>query len=120
MDNLSHYAGRPVAFLFRYVRRRPLAHAAILVAVLSAVGCSVSTQYGVKFLVDSLAAGPASDRIWIAFMVLAWLVAADNLLWRLAGWISSHAFVGVSGDLRGELFRHLTGHAPSFFSERLG
>jgi ATP-binding cassette subfamily B protein len=119
MDNLSHYAGRPVAFLFRYVRRRPLAHAAILAAVLSAVGCSVSTQYGVKFLVDTLAAGPDSDRIWIAFMVLAWLVAADNLLWRLAGWISSHAFVGVSGDLRGELFRHLTGHAPSFFSERL-
>jgi len=119
MDNLSHYAGRPVAFLFRYVRRRPLAHAAILAAVLSAVGCSVSTQYGVKFLVDTLAAGPDSDRIWIAFMVLAWLIAADNLLWRLAGWISSHAFVGVSGDLRGELFRHLTGHAPSFFSERL-
>jgi ATP-binding cassette, subfamily B, bacterial len=24
----------------------------------------------------------------------------------------------VSGDLRGELFRHLTGHAPSYFAER--
>ena len=47
------------------------------------------------------------------------LVAADNLLWRLAGWISSHAFVGVTGDLRGELFRHLTGHAPSYFADRL-
>ena len=47
------------------------------------------------------------------------LIAADNLLWRLAGWIASHAFVGVTGDLRSELFRHLTGHAPSYFAERL-
>src|ERR1700731_1361849 len=100
MDNLSPYAGRPVAFLFRYVRRRPLAHAAILAAVLSAVACSVSTPYGVKFLVDTLAAGPDSYRIWICFMVLAWRVAADNLLCRLAGCFSSHAFASVSGDLR--------------------
>jgi ATP-binding cassette subfamily B protein len=119
MNNLSRFAGRPVAFLFRYVRRRPLAHAAILAAVLSAVACSVSTQYGVKFLVDTLAAGPDGHRVWIAFALLVSLVGADNLLWRIAGWISSHAFVGVSGDLRGELFRHLTGHAPSFFSDRL-
>ena len=47
------------------------------------------------------------------------LIAADNLLWRLAGWIASHAFVGVTGDLRSELFRHLTGHAPSYFAQRL-
>jgi ATP-binding cassette subfamily B protein len=119
MLSLCNYAGRPVAFLLRYVLRRPLAHSAILVAVLSAVGCSVSTQYAVKFLVDTLAAGRAHPGVWIAFAVLVSLVAADNLLWRLGGWISSHAFVGVSGDLRSELFRHLTGHAPSYFSERL-
>lgn len=119
MSSLSNYAGRPVAFLLRYVRRRPLAHAAILTAVLGAVGCSVTTQYAVKFLVDTLSAGRAHQGIWIAFAALVSLVAADNLLWRLAGWISSHAFVGVSGDLRGELFRHLTGHAPSYFADRL-
>jgi ATP-binding cassette subfamily B protein len=119
MLSLSNYAGRPVAFLLRYVQRRPLAHTAILLAVLGAVGCSVSTQYAVKFLVDTLDKGRAHPGIWTAFTVLVCLVAADNLLWRLGGWISSHAFVGVSGDLRGELFRHLTGHAPSYFSERL-
>lgn len=119
MLSLCNYAGRPVAFLLRYVRRRPLAHSAILLAVLSAVGCSVSTQYAVKFLVDTLDHGRLSPGIWTAFIVLVSLVAADNLLWRLGGWVSSHAFVGVSGDLRGELFRHLTGHAPSYFSERL-
>ena len=119
MLSLSNYAGRPVAFLLRYVQRRPLAHTAILLAVLGAVGCSVSTQYAVKFLVDTLDKGRTHPGIWTAFVGLVCLVAADNLLWRLGGWISSHAFVGVSGDLRGELFRHLTGHAPSYFSERL-
>ena len=119
MLSLCNYAGRPVAFLLRYVRRRPLAHTAILVAVLSAVGCSVSTQYAVKFLVYPLAAGRNHPGVWTAFIILVSLAAADNLLWRLGGWIASHAFVGVSGDLRGDLFRHLTGHAPSYFADRL-
>jgi ATP-binding cassette subfamily B protein len=119
MDRLTTYATRPVAFLLRYVRRSMLAHAAILAAVLGAVGCSVSTQYGVKFLVDTLSAGPGGDAVWLAFALLVSLIAADNLLWRLAGWVASHAFVSVTGDLRSELFRHLTGHAPSYFAQRL-
>ena len=44
MDRLSSYAKRPIAFLLRYVRRRPLSHAAILAAVIGAVACSVSSQ----------------------------------------------------------------------------
>ena len=119
MDTLSRYAGHPISFLFRYVRRRPWAHGAILLAVLCAVGSSVSSQYAVKFLVDMLSAGRGNPDVWLAFAILACLVASDNLLWRLAGWISSHAFVGVSGDLRGELFRYLTGHSPSYFADRL-
>ena len=70
MDRLSNYAKRPVAFLLRYVRRRKIAHAAILTAVISAVGCSVSSQYGVKFLVDTLSAGPHGAAVWLAFAVL--------------------------------------------------
>ncbi len=119
MDRLSTYAKRPTAFLLRYVRRRPWAHAAIVAAVVGAVGCSVSTQYGVKYLVDTLSAGPSGDTIWFAFGFLVALIAADNLLWRLAGWVSSHAFVSVTGDLRSELFRHLTGHSPAYFTHRL-
>jgi ATP-binding cassette subfamily B protein len=105
--------------LLRYVRRRPLSHAAILAAVIGAVACSVSSQYGVKFLVDTLSGRTSDGTIWLAFALLVSLIAADNLLWRLAGWITSYAFVGVTGDLRGELFRHLTGHAPNYFSQRL-
>jgi ATP-binding cassette subfamily B protein len=119
MDNSCDYAGHPIAFIVRYLRRRPWSHAAILTFVLAAVGCSVATQYAVKFLVDALAGQSQSDGVWIAFLVLISFIAADNLLWRLASWIASFSFVAVSGDLRRDLFRHLTGHAPSYFTDRL-
>jgi ATP-binding cassette, subfamily B, bacterial len=118
MDELCKYVNRPFAFIGRYVRRRPAAHLAILFAVVGAVGCSVATQYGVKFLIDTLAQGPKAI-LFAPFAVLAVLIAADNFLWRLACWIGSFTFVGVSGDLRRELFRHLTGHAANYFLDRL-
>ena len=79
----------------------------------------MATQYGVKFLIDTLAQGPKAANIVAPFAVLAILISADNLLWRLACWIGSFTFVAVSGDLRRELFRHLTGHAPNYFLSRL-
>jgi ATP-binding cassette, subfamily B, bacterial len=118
MADLVEYAGRPLAFIFRYVSRRPIAHAVILAAVLAAVACSVGTQYGVKFLVDALSHG-VTAAVWTAFIVLGSLIAADNLLWRVASWIANYAFVGVTGDLRRDLFRHLTGHSPGYFAARM-
>jgi ATP-binding cassette subfamily B protein len=117
-DDLSAYAAHPIAFILRYLRRRAASHGMILGAVLIAVGCSVATQYGVKLLVDTLARGPQADGIWPAFAVLVALIACDNLLWRAASWIASSAFTAVTGDLRRDLFRHLTGHAPSYFADR--
>jgi ATP-binding cassette, subfamily B, bacterial len=120
MDSLCRFTHKPFAFVAHYVRRRALAHAVILLAVLAAVGCSVGAQYGVKFIVDTLshAADMATDA-WLAFAFLASLIIADNLLWRIASWIASYAFVRVTGDMRRDLFRHLTGHAPSYFNDRL-
>jgi ATP-binding cassette, subfamily B, bacterial len=118
MADLCSYASRPLPFIFRYLRLRPLAHGAILVAVLGAVTCSVCTQYGVKFLVDTLSRGATAD-VWTAFFLLGALIAADNLLWRLASWIANFTFVAVTGDLRRDLFRHLIGHSPSYFADRL-
>jgi ATP-binding cassette subfamily B protein len=123
MQDACWYSDRPLAFLARYVRRRPLTHAAIITAVVAAVGCSVGAQYGVKVLVDTLAGGPnvgnhASDA-WLGFVLLATLIAADNFLWRVASWIASYTFVAVTGDLRRDLFRHLTGHSPSYFADRM-
>jgi ATP-binding cassette, subfamily B, bacterial len=120
MDSLSGYAHRPFPFVLRYLRQRLASHVIILTAVVAAVACSVGTQYGVKNIVDSLSAGPAhSGGVWLAFIFLMSLIASDNLLWRIASWTASYTFVGVTGDLRRDIFRHLTGHAPSYFSDRL-
>ncbi|GLH81030.1 ABC transporter [Bradyrhizobium sp. SSBR45G] len=120
MDQLSGYAHRPFPFVMRYLRERPVAHLIILIAVIGAVACSVGTQYGVKALVDSLSAGPAhGGNVWAAFVLLMALIATDNILWRVASWIASFTFVRVTGDLRRDIFRHLTGHSPSYFGDRL-
>jgi ATP-binding cassette subfamily B protein len=120
LDSLSGYANRPLPFVLRYLRRRLASHVVIFSAVVAAVTCSVGTQYGVKYLVDGLSAGPArADSVWLAFVFLMSLIAADNSLWRIASWTASFTFVGVTGDLRRDIFRHLTGHAPSYFSDRL-
>ena len=94
LDDLCRFATRPLAFIARYLRQRSVSHAAIVTAVLAAVGCSVTTQYGVKTLVDALA-NPThgGNAVWIAFILLVSLIAADNLFWRVASWIASYAFV---------------------------
>jgi ATP-binding cassette subfamily B protein len=117
--DLTKYGARTVAFLGRYVRARAVSHAAVASAVLAAVACSVSTQYAVKRLVDALSAPAHGGSPWLALCVVLSFVAADNLLWRAAGLIASYTFVRVTGDIRADLFRHLTGHAPSYFAKRL-
>ena len=119
MNSLCALSHRPLAFFVGYLRRRPVSHAVIFLAVLAAVACSVGAQYGIKFLVDTLAGGAAAASVWFAFGLLVTLIAADNLLWRLASWVGIKTFVGVTGDVRRDLFRHLTGHAPSYFVDRL-
>src|SRR5712672_3535022 len=120
MDLLSGYANHPLRFVLRYLRQRLASHVVIVATVVAAVACSVGTQYGVKYLVDGLSAGPArAGSVWLAFVFLMSRIAADNFLWRIASWTASFTFVRVTGDLRRDIFRHLTGHAPSYFSNRL-
>jgi ATP-binding cassette, subfamily B, bacterial len=117
-DDFCAYATRPIAFFARYVRLHPVAHAVILTSVALAVLCAVATQYGVKLLVDTLSQPAHATSAWLAFAVLVTLIASDNLLWRLAAWVGNSTFVAVTGDVRRDLFRHLTGHAPSYFAAR--
>src|ERR1700736_5091762 len=108
-----------IRFLAHYVRRRILSHAVVLGSVLAAVICAVGSQYAVKNLVDVLGTQhPATYTLWSAVALLLALVAGDNLLWRLAGWVSTHAFVAVGGDIRLELFDHLSGQGTRYFVER--
>ena len=109
-----------VRFLGRYVRRRLPSHAVVLLSVVAAVGCAVASQYAVKHLVDVLGLrAPPAAVLWGAVGLLLGLVAGDNLLWRLASWVSTHAFVAVGGDMRLDLFNHLSGQGTRYFVEQL-
>jgi len=112
-----HGGERPWAFVLRHVRRHALAHSAILVSVFAAVGCAIASQYAIKNLVDVLASDRRAD-VLPAFILLAGLIAADNLLWRAGGWVAARSFVSMTGDLRRELFDYLLGHAPAYFADR--
>src|ERR1043166_8578600 len=120
MDDLSRYAQRPFGFYLRYVRLRLLLHAGILLAGFAAAICAVGTQYGFKYLVDALSgsAGRGGDA-WFGFGLLIGLLAADHLLSRLGGVIASVTFPRVTADLRSDIFRHVMGHSPRYFADRL-
>jgi len=115
--DLDKLASRPLAFMLRYVRRHPVAHAVIMISVVAAVAFATLSQYGIKHLVDVLSAHDVPGA-WTAFALLASLVTADNLSWRVGGWVATHGFVAVTGDMRRDLFQHLTGHSPAYFAER--
>ncbi|MEM5342364.1 ABC transporter ATP-binding protein [Paraburkholderia azotifigens] len=116
---LASYANRPLAFLFRFIRRHPVAHLVVLGSVFAAVGCALASQYAIKHLIDVLGAGRHHPGpLWGAFAILVGLIAADNLLWRVGGWVAAHTFVAVTGDLRKDLFQYLTGHSPTYYAEK--
>jgi ATP-binding cassette, subfamily B, bacterial len=117
---LSRYASKGAfRFLGRYVRRRFFSHFIVIAAVLAAVLCSVGSQYAVKHLVDVLSTHlPPPPVLWGAVGILLGLVAGDNILWRVAGWASTHAFVAVGGDIRIDLFDHLSGQGTRYFVEQ--
>ncbi len=119
--SLAALRGRPLAFLCRYIGLHPVGHAVALTAVLLAVTCSVSTQFGMKYLIDVVSMGRESGAalVWGAFALLCALVAADNMLWRVAGYTGHRTFIAVTGDIRRDLFAFLSGHSPGFFASRL-
>jgi ATP-binding cassette subfamily B protein len=112
----------PFRFLFHYVKQHPIGHSVVLVSVLLAVVAAVSTQYGLKYLIDIVSHGPnaaTESAVWIGFGLLCGLIAADNLMWRVGGWAAARTFVAVTGDIRRDMFDHLSRHSPAYFAERL-
>src|SRR4051794_16456351 len=122
MNDANRYAQRPFALLAHYIKKRPISHAAILAAVLGAVGCSVGAQYGVKLLVDTLSAGLYVDgsvrNAWLGLLLLATLIAADNLLWRGCRWVARFTLFFLTRGLRPGLFCPLPWASPGYFAPR--
>ncbi|VEF10901.1 ABC transporter-like protein [Pseudomonas fluorescens] len=104
------------AFLWRYVRVRPLHFSAMLSLVIGAACCAVAVQYGMKLLVDAMAGESQADQVWQAFSLFIGLIVLENVLWRLGGWVGCHTVVGSCADLRVDLFHHLTGHPIRYFN----
>ena len=123
INDLTRFAGRPIGFMLSYVLRHRFAHAFIMLSVLVGVAASVSASFASKLLVNALQAAAADPHrlggVWRAVIILLALIAVDNLSWRLGGWISTRTFVDVTGDIRRDLFRHLTGHSPAYFADRM-
>jgi ATP-binding cassette subfamily B protein len=119
--SIAALRGRPFLVLLRYVRLHPVGHAIVLLSVLLAVGCSVSTQFGMKYLIDVVSKGQQAGAplVWGAFALLCALVAGDNMMWRVGGYTAHRTFVAVTGDIRRDMFHYLAGHAPGFFASRL-
>jgi ATP-binding cassette subfamily B protein len=104
-----------------HIRPYAASHLVIMIAVLGAVACSVGANYAVKNLIDTLSGGPqnaSGNAVWWAFGILAGVIAADNMLWRVGGWVAADRFPRVTAAMRSELFRHLAGHAPGYFANR--
>ena len=106
------------AFLWRYVRRRPWHFGALLALIVGAAGCAVAVQYGMKLLVDAMAAGSqGTGRVWQPFGLFIALIVVENLFWRGGGYLGCRTVVASCADLRIDLFNHLTGHPMGYFNQ---
>jgi ATP-binding cassette subfamily B protein len=111
---------RPIAFLWHYIRRRPLLHFAALASVLLAASSACAAQYGLKMIVDAMAQGIDHIAVaWRALAVFAGLLAAESVLWRLGSWLGYRAILVDKAEAKLDLFDHLGGHSSRYFTDLL-
>ncbi|MBV8133504.1 MAG: ABC transporter ATP-binding protein [Alphaproteobacteria bacterium] len=117
---VAAFPRRPIAFLWHYIRRRPVLHFAALASVLGAASCACVAQYGLKLIVDAMAQGTdLIGAVWRAFAVFAGLLAGESLLWRFGSWLGYRAILADRTEARLDLFDHLGGHSSRYFSDLL-
>ena len=117
-SSAAPFPQRPVLFFLRYVRRWPWHFGALLALIVGAAACAVAVQYGMKLLVDAMAAPERSAvAVWGPLTMFVALIGVENVLWRLGGWLGCRTIVGVGVDIRLDLFQHLTGHPMRYFAE---
>src|SRR5271169_3456025 len=112
---------RPVAFLWHYVRRRPVIHLAAVASVLGAASFACVAQYRLKLIVDAMAQGPQHiAAVWWALAVFGALLAGESMLWRSGSWFGYRAILADKAEAKLDLFNHLSGHSSRYFSDRMG
>jgi ATP-binding cassette, subfamily B, bacterial len=117
-------AGRPplasgaLSFLWHYVKARPAAFLGAAAMILGAAGCAVAVQYAMKLIVDAMAAGDHS-AVWWSLGLFLGLIAGENVLWRIGGWMACHVIVDTGARIRLDLFEHLCGHPAQYFAGNL-
>src|ERR1700756_1097305 len=117
----AEFPRRSLAFLWHYVRRRPLLHAAALVSVLGAASFACVAQFGLKLIVDAMAGGPQHlAKVWSAVAIFAVLLACESMLWRVGSWLGYRPMLVEKGKTKLDFFNHLCGHCSRYFSDRLG
>lgn len=118
MDSRPPFPQRPILYLLWYVRRRPWHFGGLLALIVGAAACAVAVQYGMKLLVDAMAAPERSAAaVWWPLAVFIGLIGVENVLWRLGGWLGCRTVVGVGVDIRTDLFGHLSGHPMGYFAD---
>lgn len=111
---------RPGRFLLRYIRRRPWSFGGLFSVIVAAAGCAVAVQYGMKLLIDAMASPDrAAADVWTPLGLFLGFIAAENVLWRLGGWLGCRTVLATGVDMRLDLFQHLTGHSMRYFSTHL-
>jgi ATP-binding cassette subfamily B protein len=98
-----------------------LLHAAALVSVVGAASFACVAQFGLKLIVDAMAAGPQHIvRVWWALALFAALLAGESVLWRFGSWFGYRAILIDKAEAKLDLFNHLIGHSSRYFSDRMG
>ncbi len=117
----ASFPRRPIAFLWHYARRRPLLHLTAIAAVAGAASFACVAQYGLKLIVDGMAAGPQHiAQVWWALGVFVALTASESMLWRVGSWLGYRAMLGDKAQAKFDLFNHLSGHCSRYFADRMG
>lgn len=118
---VAAFPRRPIAFLWHYIRRRPLLHFSALAAVLGAAASACAAQYGLKLIVDAMTQADGPTRaLWLALVVFFGLLAGESALWRLGSWLGYRAMIIDKTEAKLDLFDHLGGHSSRYFTDRLG
>jgi ATP-binding cassette subfamily B protein len=119
-SGIAAFPRRPIAFLWHYIRRRPLLHFVALASVLVAASCACAAQYGLKMIVDAMAQGIDHIAVaWRALAVFAGLLAGESLLWRFGSWLGYRAMLVDKAEAKLDLFDHLGGHSSRYFTDLL-